>query len=107
LRSLNDPSADPDPAISPSVNARTVDDAISKTFAAACLRQVTLSAEDDDGGIGEAQIMVVVTDNSRRARSSGYRQTQYRGVRYSPVGESALTCCLAITMERLNLSHGG
>ena len=93
--SLNAPPlADGDP--SPSVNARSFVNPQSKTFAAACLRQVSLAASDDDAGSGSATIAVVVAGTSRRARTSGYWQTQYRQVRSSPVGEAALTCYLQI-----------
>ena len=93
--SLNAPPlADGDP--SPSVHARSVVNQQSRTFAAACLREVSLAARDDDGGQGSATIAVVVAGTSRRARSSGYWQTQYRQVRSSPVGEAALACYLDI-----------
>ncbi len=95
LTSLSAPP-NPDPFPSPSINPRTVIDAFSKTFTAACLREVALSATDDDGGKGSATIAVVIAGNSGRARSSGYWQTQYRNVRNSPVGEPALVCYLTI-----------
>jgi len=94
--SLNHPDFDPDPLTSPSVNPRIVNDLVSKTFMAACLREVELRAEDDDGGKGLATIDVVIAGNADRARSSGYWQTHYRSVRTSPVGEPALVCYLAI-----------
>lgn len=89
------PSADGTP--SPSVNARSVANQQVKTFTAACYRQITLSATDDDGGTGQATANVVITGTSARARTSGYWQTQYRQVRNSPVGEAALGCYLEIT----------
>lgn len=93
------PAADPpvSPSVSPRVGDRAFTDLVAKTFATACLREVTLTAEDDDGGRSTGTLAVIITGTAGRARSSGYWQTQYRNVRSSPVGQDALTCYLAIT----------
>ncbi|MFN2470734.1 MAG: PKD domain-containing protein [Gaiellaceae bacterium] len=74
---LNDPSINPDPDPSPTINPRDVTDEQVHAFAA-CLYTVTFAAADDDSGTASASVKLIVTGNATKPRSSGYWQHQYR-----------------------------
>lgn len=93
--SLNDPSFNPDPPASPTINPRTVTDTEPHAFAEACFYTVTFGAADDDGGTATDSVKVIITGNETKERSSGYWQTQYRP-RPTALPEARRLCYLAI-----------
>jgi subtilisin family serine protease len=90
---LNPPNPDPKP--SPDVAPRNVFDSQTNTWTDACLYLITLTATDDDGGVGSDEANVVIAGNAGRARSLGYWQTEYRG-RTGVFDDATLNCYLAI-----------
>jgi hypothetical protein len=85
----------PDPAPSPDVNPRDIDDTQSHTWAGACFYDVSLTATDDDGGEGSDGVSVIIAGNSGEAQSLGYWQTEFRG-RTGVFDQATLGCYLDI-----------
>jgi hypothetical protein len=85
----------PDPLPSPDVDPRDVDDTRSHTWLTACMFDISLTATDDDGGVGSDGASVIIAGNSGRSRSLGYWQTEYRG-RTGVFDDATLDCYLAI-----------
>ena len=94
--SLNDPSFNPDPAKSPTINPRTVGDPEPHSFSDACFYEVVFGARDDDGGSASATVAVIIAGNASLPRGAGYWQTQYRP-RPTAFTETRRECYLAIT----------
>ena len=88
------PNADPFP--SPAMDPRDIADFRTKTWAAACLYVISLTAIDDDGGEGMDQANVIIRGASGRARSSGYWLPLYRGNRSNAFDQATLECYLVI-----------
>jgi subtilisin family serine protease len=91
---VNPPGTDPFP--SPSVQARALTNEQSHAWTSACFLDITLTARDDDGGVGQDGAKVVIAGNSGRARSSGYWLPHYRGNRSNVFDTATLDCYLAI-----------
>jgi len=85
----------PDPLPSPDINPRDVDDTQTHTWLTACMFGITLTAIDDDGGVGSDGANVIIAGNSGTARSLGYWQTEFRG-RTGVFDSPTLDCYLAI-----------
>jgi hypothetical protein len=93
--SLNDPSFNPDPDPSPTINPRTVTDSEPHAFGDACFYTVTFGAADDDFGTASDTVKVIITGNESKERSAGYWQTQYLP-RPTALPEARRLCYLAI-----------
>jgi hypothetical protein len=87
---------DPDPFPSPSMQPRDVTDDQTNTWTAACMYDVVLTAVDDDGGVGDDAIAVIIAGASGQARSAGYWLPQYRGNRSNHFDHATLDCYLEI-----------
>ena len=86
----------PDPFPSPNVDPRDIIDEQSHIFDGACLFDVVLTAEDDDGGVGSDRVDVVIGGDADEARSGGYWLHQYRGNGQTDFDQATLDCYLAI-----------
>jgi hypothetical protein len=91
---VNPPNPDPFP--SPDVEPRDVTDMRTHTFSDACLYEISFLVDDDDGGHGQDQAMVIITGNADKARSEGYWQHQYSGKGNIDFDQATLECYLAI-----------
>lgn len=68
----------------------------SHTFGDACLHSVGFMAVDDDGGVGEDHVPVIVTEVGNRARSEGYWQHQLLSRGRTDFAPATLACYLSI-----------
>ena len=96
---VNPPNPDPFP--SPSIQPRDVTDLKTHTFAGACLYEVSLWAEDDDGGTSTVDtVNVIIVGNADEVRSAGYWKNQFRshltGHGHSDFDQPDLECYLEI-----------
>ncbi|CAN5702565.1 hypothetical protein BH23PSE2_BH23PSE2_05160 [soil metagenome] len=91
---VNPPAADP--AKSPSVQPRDVLLQQAHAYEDACLYEITLTVEDDDGGKAADSAAVVVTGNATRSRGSGWWLNQYRNKKPNDFSPSQLQCYLDI-----------
>ena len=91
---VNPPNPDPFP--SPDVEPRDVTDVRSHTFGDACLYEISFLVDDDDGGHGEDQAMVIINGDAGKARSEGYWQHQYSGKGKIDFDRATLECYLAM-----------
>jgi hypothetical protein len=73
---VNDPALDPDK--SPTDQPRDVTDDKTHAFADACLYEIALTSDDDDGGHGEDSATVIIVGDAELARSAGYWQQQVK-----------------------------
>jgi hypothetical protein len=87
------PSTDPDP--SPSVNPRDVTNATSHVFGAACAYTVGLRSADDDSGIANRSVNVIVVGSATTRFNAGYWLTNYRP-RPTALSEARRQCFLQI-----------
>ena len=94
--SLNDPLVDPDPLLSPSINPRAVTLDATHAYADACLYDLEVSVEDDDGGSAMDSATVLVTGNADVSRGSGYWLNQYRNKPPNDFSPEQLQCYLDI-----------
>lgn len=94
---VNPPAADPLP--SPTVQDRSEPDQVIHAFADACLYEVTFSAEDDDGGNGEASVDVVIAGNNTQIRGAGYWTSEYRMTKNPDFSNATLECYMAIVNQ--------
>jgi murein DD-endopeptidase MepM/ murein hydrolase activator NlpD len=85
-----------DPALSPTVEARDELDQRTHAFGVACMYTVSFTASDDDGGLLEATIDVLVTGTSDKVRSSGYWSVEYRQLKSPDYTTEQLACFLTI-----------
>jgi hypothetical protein len=69
----------PDPFPSPSLQPRDVIDAKVAAFSFACHFVVTFQAVDDDGGVGQDTLDVIVTGSAQQTRSASSWRSLYRG----------------------------
>lgn len=91
---VNPPSSDPFP--SPDVDPRDITDMQTHTWSGACFYEISLTADDDDGGSDEDLANVVIAGTSGMARSAGYWQPQFRGKRSNVFDAATLDCYLDI-----------
>ncbi|MPY98095.1 MAG: S8 family serine peptidase [Actinophytocola sp.] len=87
---------DPDPAVSPSVQPRDVDDAQSHVYTDACLYTLVFTAVDDDGGAGSDEVTVVIVGAAELIRSAGYWFAIYFGLGTGEFTPETLQCYLDI-----------
>ena len=71
---VNDPLLDPPK--SPTDQPRDVTDDQTHAFVDACLYEIVLASDDDDGGHGEDSATVIVVGDAEQIRSAGYWQQQ-------------------------------
>jgi hypothetical protein len=90
---LNDPPL-PDPFPSPEVNPRSITDMQTHTFADACFYLISLTSEDDDGGVAVDMADVIIVGNADEVRSAGYWHQVVR--RYKDFSPAEVDCLLAI-----------
>jgi hypothetical protein len=69
------------------------------TFDGGCLHNITLSAEDDDGGYGEDSVLVLVQGTEDKFRYEGYWQSSLG----SPDDSEEIWCLLAIANHVSNV----
>lgn len=81
---------------SPTVDPRDVTFPVTHAFLDACLYEVGLLVEDDDGGSDVDTIDVIITGNADLARSSGFWSAEYREKRNSDFTTATLECYLEI-----------
>ena len=93
-RYLNDGAFDPDPDPSPTLNPRDVTDSKDHAFGDACLYDVGFRAADDDAGLTNDAVKVLVTGNATDRRSAGYWMQQYSRSAHLP--PATLDCYLLI-----------
>ena len=91
---VNPPATDPPK--SPSVQPRDVSLSESHTYGSACLYDLTVGVEDDDGGSASDSGVVVVVGNADRSRGSGYWLNQMRTKRGNDFSDAQLDCYLKI-----------
>jgi hypothetical protein len=91
---LDDPN--PDPLPSPSVDPRDVTDAKNHTFGDACLYEVGFQSWDDDGGMGDDSLIVIIAGNAELTRSAGYWYQAYRRLHNRPFEPDEIECFLDI-----------
>ncbi len=92
---VNPPAADP--AKSPTVQPRDVGLTGTHTYAEACLYQLDVTVQDDDGGVGTDSAAVVIVGNEEDARSTGWWKHQLRGNGKTEFTDAELQCLLDIT----------
>ena len=85
-----------DPAKSPSVQPRLVTLEQAHTYVEACIYELTVTVEDDDGGTASDTAAVVVTGNATMSRSKGWWLNQYRVKPGNDFTTPTLECYLAI-----------
>ena len=85
-----------DPAKSPSVQPRLVTLEQAHTYVEACIYELTVTVEDDDGGTASDTAAVVVTGNATVSRSMGWWLNQYRVKPANDFTTQTLECYLAI-----------
>lgn len=73
---VNPPTADPFP--SPSVQPRDLGLAATHTYLDACLYELVASVTDDDGGVGDDAIDVIMVGLADETRTAGYWRHQVR-----------------------------
>ena len=71
---VNDPLLDPPK--SPTDQPRDVTDDQTHAFADACLYEIVLASDDDDGGHGEDSATVIIVGDAEQIRSAGYWEQQ-------------------------------
>lgn len=92
---VNPPGADPDP--SPSVQPRDVEHDFDRVFDDGCVRVLTFSAIDDDGGADELMVSVVLVGDDDEPQRAGYWMNEYRPIRNRDHSDAQLECFLEIT----------
>lgn len=85
-----------DPLKSPTVQPRDVVLEATHAYEDACLYELTVTAEDDDGGSGQDSAAVVITGNADKSKGSGWWKNQYRNKPPNDFTTAELECYLAI-----------
>lgn len=85
-----------DPLKSPTVQPRDVTLEATHAYAEACLYELTVTVEDDDGGEGDDSAAVVITGNADISKGSGWWLNQYRTKPPNDFTTAELECYLAI-----------
>ncbi len=88
----------PDPPKSPSVQPRDETLSESHLYGDACLYNLEFRSQDDDGGSGSDQAVVLITGNATLMRSSGWWLNQYRLHRPNDFTPMTLECYLDIVV---------
>lgn len=96
LTSLVNPPSE-DPALSPSVQPRSVTDETSTSYDQACVHQVRHTAADDDGGTGEDDVYVVVQNKGLVKRTATLWYTEYLLGDLTEFSRDTLECYLDIS----------
>jgi hypothetical protein len=86
----------PPPPYPPNLPPYEVTESQSHVFGDACLYRVGFMALDDDGGVGEDHVPVIITEVGNRARSEGYWQHQFGGQGRTDFEPATLECFLAM-----------
>lgn len=95
-----------DPAMSPTIQPRSITDTQTHTFAGACFYEISFQVSDDDGGTSPADTAsVVILGNADRARSAGYWSATYAGRGTREFSDATLGCYLAITRHMSLVFH--
>ena len=81
---------------SPSVDPRDVTDDKIHAFTEACLYEVVFTSTDDDGGIADDSLVVIISNNTDLTRSAGYWYQAYRGKKNGFFTPEELDCYLDI-----------
>ncbi len=94
---LNDPSFDPDPDPSPTINPRDVTDTQDHTFGDACLYASSFSSADDDLGFSPVDaVNVLIVGNGTERMSSEHWRHEYVKPQDSQFTIDELNCYLEI-----------
>jgi Zn-dependent metalloprotease len=86
-----------DPPKSPSIQPRDVTWQATHTYLDACLYDLGLEVEDDDGGSATDTATVIIVGTGREIRTIGWWLNQYRPENRSVYSQERLECYLAIT----------
>lgn len=100
---VNPPAIDPDP--SPTIQPRNVIDTQHHAFSQACMYLVGTSAVDDDSGVANDSVNVLITGDATLGRQSGYWAHQYRRQGARDFDDATLTCYLRIASHVSRVFH--
>ena len=95
--SLNDLLVDPDPALSPSINPRSVSLEATHAYSDACLYDLDVTVTDDDLGSGTDTAVVLITGNATVSKGHGWWLNQYR-----PKGDTFTDATLQCYLDIVN-----
>lgn len=96
---VDDPNVEPPepPTPSPDINPRSVDLTATHTYLKACLYDLQVTVDDDDGGTALDSVKVIVVGDATTNRSAGYWYQQYRQKNSAKFDVATLQCYLKIT----------
>lgn len=94
---VNDPAFDPGfPPGSPTIQPRDVTLDATHAYAEACLYELEVSVDDDDGGTHADTVAVIITGNADVSKGHGWWLNQYRPKPPNSFTEAELECYLQI-----------
>ncbi len=85
-----------DPALSPTVQPRDVSHEATHSYADACLYNLDVTVDDDDGGSATDSAVVLVTGNATNSKGHGWWLNQYRNKSPNDFTPAQLQCYLDI-----------